>query len=95
MVAPKDEKVRLMLLRTYFSLFRKILGEEQAKEADEAAKSAAAAVKKDRTKSKQENIRAAKEAAKKSKGGELEQEDNKIAELVLKGVNILVTKCSA
>jgi hypothetical protein len=28
MVAPKDEKVRLMLLRTYFSLFRKILGEE-------------------------------------------------------------------
>jgi hypothetical protein len=29
MVAPKDEKVRLMLLRTYFSLFRKILGEEE------------------------------------------------------------------
>ena len=43
-------------------------------------------------------MKAAKEAAKKkkeSKGGELEQEDNKIAELVLKGVNILVTKCSA
>lgn len=40
-------------------------------------------------------MRAAREAAKKPKGGELEQEDNKIAELVLKGVNILVTKCSA
>jgi hypothetical protein len=29
MVAPKDEKVRLVLLRTYFQLFRKILGEEE------------------------------------------------------------------
>ena len=41
-------------------------------------------------------MRAAKENAKKKPtAGDLDQEDNKIAELVLKGVNILVTKCSA
>ena len=33
MVAPKDEKVRLMLLRIYFSLFRKVLkNDEENKE---------------------------------------------------------------
>ena len=108
MVAPKDEKVRLMLLRTYFSLFRKILGEEvknaitedgqKDEDATPVQPAKGPAVKKDRSKSKHENIKAAKEAAKKKTaqaGGELEQEDNKIAELVLKGVNILVTKCSA
>lgn len=104
MVAPKDEKVRLVLLRTYFQLFRKILGEEEKSSLSAAetspdahknpTKSHPPPVKKDRTKSKQENLRAAKEAAKK-KHVELEEEDNKIAELVLKGVNILVTKCSA
>ena len=106
MVAPKDEKVRLTLLRTYFSLFRKILGEEvknastteDGQKEEDAPPAKGPPVKKDRSKSKHENIKAAKEAAKKKAaqaGGELEQEDNKIAELVLKGVNILVTKCSA
>jgi len=61
MVAPKDEKVRLMLLRTYFSLFRKILGEEEKSAAKEAAEGAAlksqpVPMKKDRSKSKQANI---------------------------------------
>jgi hypothetical protein len=70
MVAPKDEKVRLVLLRTYFQLFRKILGEEERTAVADAQKAAetkttAVPVKKDRTKSKQENIKAAKEAAKK------------------------------
>jgi len=51
LVAPKDEKVRLMLLRTYFSLFRKILGEEEAKGGGDAEK-VVIPVKKDRTKSK-------------------------------------------
>lgn len=32
MVAPKDEKVRVMLLRTYFSLFKKILKIDHDKE---------------------------------------------------------------
>jgi hypothetical protein len=29
MIAPKDEQVRLMLLKTYFALFRKLLGNEE------------------------------------------------------------------
>jgi len=47
MVAPKDDKVRLMLLRIYFALFRRVLKNDE--EAKEAAK---APPKKDRTKSK-------------------------------------------
>jgi hypothetical protein len=82
MVAPKDEKVRLTLLRTYFSLFRKILGEEvknasteDGQKEDDAPPAKGPAVRKDRSKSKHENIKAAKEAAKKKAaqaGGELE-----------------------
>ena len=82
MVAPKDEKVRLTLLRTYFSLFRKILGEEvknastdDGQKEDDAPPAKGPAVRKDRFKSKHENIKAAKEAAKKKAaqaGGELE-----------------------
>jgi hypothetical protein len=50
-----------MLLRTYFSLFRKILGEEEKSAAKEAAEGAAlksqpVPMKKDRSKSKQANI---------------------------------------
>ena len=57
MVAPKDEKVRLMLLRVYFSLFRKILkNDEEPKEPQ--------VVKKDRTKSKQQNKKAQKQQTK-------------------------------
>lgn len=29
MIAPKDEQVRLMLLKIYFGLFRRILGNEE------------------------------------------------------------------
>lgn len=85
MVAPKDEKVRVMLLRIYFSLFKKLLNTDT--NPDELAPP----VKKDRSKSKRENQRAAKA---KPATNELDQEDNKVAELVLKGVNILMAKCS-
>lgn len=96
MVAPKDERVRAMLLRIYFSLFKKILKTEEKPEEEEAAK--ALPFKKDRNKSKVDNVKAAKMLIKKkaTKHDEgLEQEDNKVAELVLKGVNILMSKCSA
>jgi hypothetical protein len=46
MVAPKDDKVRLMLLRIYFSLFRKVLKNDEESKAE-------IIVKKDRSKSKQ------------------------------------------
>ena len=87
MVAPKDDKVRLMLLRIYFSLFRKVLKNDEESKAE-------IIVKKDRSKSKQQNKQAAKIKKANFKPDELDQEDNKVAELVLKGVNILVTKCS-
>ncbi len=87
MVAPKDDKVRLMLLRIYFSLFRKVLKNDEESKAE-------LVVKKDRTKSKQQNKQASKVKKANFKPDELDQEDNKVAELVLKGVNILVTKCS-
>jgi hypothetical protein len=86
MVAPKDEKVRVMLLRIYFSLFKKLLNTDT-----NASEVPAPPVKKDRTKSKRENQRAARA---KPATKELDQEDNKVAELVLKGVNILMAKCS-
>ena len=87
MVAPKDDKVRLMLLRIYFSLFRKVLKNDEESKAE-------IIVKKDRSKSEQQNKQAAKIKKANFKPDELDQEDNKVAELVLKGVNILVTKCS-
>ena len=34
LVAPKDEKVRLMLFKIYFSLFKKIVGSDEKKELD-------------------------------------------------------------
>jgi hypothetical protein len=34
MVAPKDDKVRLMLLRIYFSLFRKVLKNDEESKAE-------------------------------------------------------------
>lgn len=78
MVAPKDEKVRTMLFRIYFSMFQKIIKSEPQQPVK---------FKKDRTKSKDKQ--------KKSKpNDDLEQQDNKIAELVLKGVNTLMVKCS-
>jgi hypothetical protein len=48
MVAPKDEKVRIILFKIYFSLFRKVVStpKDKTKEVKEV-------VKKDRTKSKQ------------------------------------------
>ncbi len=51
MVAPKDEKVRVMLFRIYFSLFKKILKTEKDETKEEE-------VKKDRSKSKRENQKA-------------------------------------
>lgn len=92
MVAPKDEKVRVMLLRIFFSLFKKILKQDEKGEGVEAP-----VFKKDRNKSKKENKTNARKTTKPKSGPgvELEQEDNKVAELVLKGVNILMSKCQA
>jgi hypothetical protein len=65
MAAPKDDKVRLMLLRIYFSLFRKVLKNDEESKAE-------IVVKKDRTKSKQQNKKAAKEKKANFKPDELD-----------------------
>lgn len=58
MVAPKDERVRVMLLRIYFSLFKRLLKtDEKSLESKEAVK---VATKKDRSKSKKDNQMVAK-----------------------------------
>ena len=82
LVGGKDEKVRLMLFKIYFSMFRKILENKEKPGKPEKGK-------KDRTKSK-DNQDKNKESAR----AELKETDNKVAELVLKGVNILMTKSS-
>ena len=50
-------------------------------------------VKKDRSVSKKDRIKAEKKA--REKRGEIDEEDNKVIELVLKGINIVLLKSSA
>jgi len=45
MIAPKDEKIRIILFKIYFSLFRKVITSKEIKKP--------AKTKKDRSKSKQ------------------------------------------
>ena len=62
MVAHKDEKVRVMLLRIYFSLFKKILKTE-TEQIGEKVEEQKPQFKKDRTKSKRDNTMASKKQA--------------------------------
>lgn len=50
-------------------------------------------LKKDRTISKKDRIKQMKKL-KKRKGSELDEEDNKVIELVLRGINIIIVKTS-
>ena len=78
-----DLHARSTLLSIYFNLFNKLLHQEP--ESEQAAKA-----KKDRTVSKKERKRLEKLA--RAKKGEVDDEDNKVIELVLKGVNIILLK---
>eukprot|EP00347_Sterkiella_histriomuscorum_P015659 403356183 len=88
MVAPKDEKVRILLFKIFFSLFKKIVGSEEKKDLEK--EKAQIPQKKDRTKSKEQRIRDLKQT---EKVGKVDESNNKIAEIVLKGVNVLMLKC--
>ena len=68
-------------------MFKKIVGTFEKKE--EPAKPAIPQ-KKDRTKSKEQRIKDQKLA---EKSGKLDQSNNRVAEIVLKGVNVLMVKC--
>ena len=76
------------MFRVYFTLFRNIL-----KNPIEAKKEI---FKKDRTKSKKLQMRERKKALQKLKAieanGDIDEEENKIVELILKGINILMAR---
>jgi hypothetical protein len=79
--------VRIQLFKVYFKLFSDILKnpEEMKQEV----------FKKDRTKSKKQQIKEKKLAMKKiqqiKENGDIDQGENKIVELILKGINIILS----
>jgi len=82
--------VRNDLLALYFGLFNKLLHQNEVKvDPIETMKK----LKKDRTISKKDRIKQMKKL-KKRKGSELDEEDNKVIELVLRGINIIIVKTS-
>ena len=81
-VIAQDFKARATLLSIYFNLFNKLLHQDPQESIEK--------VKKDRTISKKERKKQEKIALKKR--GEVDDEDNKVIELVLKGVNIVLLK---
>ena len=88
LTASDDPNVRNELLALYFGLFNKLLHQNQSSvDPIEAMKK----VKKDRSMSKKDRMKQIKKL-KKKKGSELEEEDNKVIELVLKGINIIMLK---
>lgn len=87
MDASSETAVRAQLLRIYFGLFNKLLhtGEKFDMEAEQKK------LKKDRTMGKKERIKALRKLSSQSRET-LNEEDNKVVELVLKGINLVMTK---
>ena len=77
---------RHAILSIYFNLFNQLLHQDPPGEANKVVEP----VKKDRSVSKQQRVKAEKEARKKK--GEVSEEDNKVIELVLKGINVVLVK---
>ena len=75
-------KARASLLTIYFNLFNKLLHQNPSESVEK--------IKKDRTISKKERKKRENKALKKR--GEVDDVDNKVIELVLKGVNIILLK---
>lgn len=80
---------RHTILSIYFNLFNKLLHQDPPGVKD----SAMPEIKKDRTMSKEKRIKAQRMAKKKL--GTIDEEDNKVIELVLKGINVVLIKSSA
>lgn len=90
LTAGDDANVRNGLLELYFGLFNKLLHQNEVKvDPIEAMKK----LKKDRTISKKDRIKQIKKLTKR-KGSELDEEDNKVIELVLRGINVIIIKTS-
>jgi hypothetical protein len=80
----QDMAIRTSALTIYFNLFNKLLGQDPKTNADKVKE-----IKQNRTISKKQKQ---KLIAKVEKAGEVDEEDNKVIELVLKGVNIIMSK---
>ena len=79
---------RHTILSIYFNLFNQLLHQEPKDKQPEEPK------KKDRSISKAQRLKMEREA-KKNKKGEVDEEDNKVIELVLKGINTVLLKSSS
>lgn len=88
LTAGDDASIRTKLVGLYFGLFNKLLHQNEPKvDPAEAMKK----LKKDRSISKKDRLRKIKLLNQK-KGNEIDEEDNKVIELVLKGINIIIIK---
>ena len=87
MIGSGSVDARHTILSIYFNLFNQLLHQDPA-----SAKKDPEPVKKDRSVSKQQRIKNEKLA--KRKVGEVSEEDNKVIELVLKGINVVMSKSS-
>lgn len=86
-IAQDDMSVRASALTIYFNLFNKLLGQDPKTNADRIRE-----LKSNRKLSKKQK---GKLIAKIEKGaGDVDEEDNKVIELVLKGVNLMMQKAS-
>ena len=83
----QDQAVRASALTIYFNLFNKLLGQDPKTNADKVKE-----IKQNRKISKSQKQKLIKKA---EKTGEVDEEDNKVIELVLKGVNIIMQKSSS
>ena len=81
---------RHTILSIYFNLFNQLLHQDPSGKKPEEPEP----VKKDRSISKQQRIKNEKDARKKNKFGAVDEEDNKVIELVLKGINVVMIKSS-
>jgi len=83
----QDVAVRASALTIYFNLFNKLLGQDEATNADKIKQ-----IKQNRKISKKQKQ---KLIAKVERAGDVDEEDNKVIELVLKGVNTIMQKSSS
>ena len=89
MVGSGSVDARHSILSIYFNLFNQLLHQ------DPNGKTPTVVIKKDRKVSKQERMKQEKIARKKNKLGQVDEEDNKVIELVLKGINVVMAKSSS
>lgn len=81
-----DLSIRASALTIYFNLFNKLLGQDPKTQEDKIKE-----IKANRKIGKKQKNKMISQA---SKSGEIDEEDNKVIELVLKGVNIILLKSS-